>query len=65
MEKQDAGPILCLKPGLQKMYRETVDVADNARTDAGRQWQGRKGGDIHVDDGCVSTALDERGVQPA
>ena len=38
MEKQDAGPTLCLKPGLQNMHRETVDVVDNARTDAGRQW---------------------------
>jgi hypothetical protein len=35
MEKQDAGAILCLKPRLQNMHRETVDVVDNARTDAG------------------------------
>jgi hypothetical protein len=37
MEKQDAGAILCLKPGLQNMHREAVDVVDNARTDAGQQ----------------------------
>jgi hypothetical protein len=37
MEKQDAGPTLCLEPGLQNMHRETIDVVDNAGTDSSRK----------------------------
>ena len=51
MEKQDAGPSLRLESCLQHMDRETVDVIDNAGTDAGRQRGiavGWKVGDIYV-----------------
>ena len=45
------------------MDRETVDVIDNAGTDAGRQRGiavGWKVGDIYVDNGCAGRALRER-----
>jgi hypothetical protein len=54
MEEQDAGPSLRLESCLQHMDRETIDVIDHTRTDAG--WQrgiavGRKVADIQANDG--------------
>ena len=63
MEEQDAGPSLRLESCLQHMDRETVDVIDNAGTDAGRQRGiavGWKVGDIYVDNGCAGRGLRER-----
>jgi hypothetical protein len=63
MEKQDAGPSLRLESCFQHMDRETVDVINNAVTDAG--WQrgiavGWKVADIQADDGRAGRALGER-----
>ena len=63
MEKQDAGPSLRLESRLQHMDRETVDVIDNAGTDAGRQRGiavGWKVAEIRADDGCAGPALRNR-----